>query len=165
MKFKQFALCESGAITTDWVFISAGIVAMGMATTAVVTAGTENISRDIAQATANDTLGHAMSNWTQGTEGSAGSGGGFGSLSLLHWSSEVELVDRVASMLSSRYNGSHQAYYDTAMGNINAGRFVAEEIDVIGAVTASAEAAGVTIDTGTNQSYAELHAAYLAGSL
>jgi hypothetical protein len=43
----NFIRDESGAITVDWVVMSAGIVGLGIAVTAVVSGGVENLSGDI----------------------------------------------------------------------------------------------------------------------
>ena len=44
---------ESGAVTVDWVVLSAGVVGLGLATLAVASGGVENLSGDIAQDLAN----------------------------------------------------------------------------------------------------------------
>lgn len=47
MSIKTFLKDESGAITVDWVVMTAGLVGLGLATTAVVSGGTEAASGDI----------------------------------------------------------------------------------------------------------------------
>ncbi len=54
--FCTFIKDESGAITVDWVVISAGIVGMGIAVTAVVSGGIESLSR----ATAGELTGYEI---------------------------------------------------------------------------------------------------------
>ena len=44
---KNFAKSESGAVTVDWVVLTAAIVGLGLAVMAVVYSGVENLSRDI----------------------------------------------------------------------------------------------------------------------
>ena len=44
----QFAQSESGAVTVDWVVLTAAIVGLGLATVGVVSAGMESLSNDIA---------------------------------------------------------------------------------------------------------------------
>ncbi|MAN14911.1 pilus assembly protein [Alterinioella nitratireducens] len=44
---KNFAKSESGAVTVDWVVLTAAIVGLGLAVMAVVSSGVENLSRDI----------------------------------------------------------------------------------------------------------------------
>ncbi len=47
--FKSFLASESGAVTVDWVVLTAAIVGLGLAVMAVVSGGVENLSTDIAQ--------------------------------------------------------------------------------------------------------------------
>ena len=44
---KNFAKSESGAVTVDWVVLTAAIVGLGLAVMAVVSSGVENLSEDI----------------------------------------------------------------------------------------------------------------------
>ncbi len=50
---KTFAHSESGAVTVDWVVLTAALVGLGLAVMAVVSGGVENLSTDIAQELAN----------------------------------------------------------------------------------------------------------------
>ncbi|WP_109669820.1 hypothetical protein [Roseicyclus mahoneyensis] len=50
---KTFAKSESGAVTVDWVVLTAALVGLGLAVMAVVSGGVENLSTDIAQELAN----------------------------------------------------------------------------------------------------------------
>lgn len=50
MRIKSFIDDDSGAITVDWVVMTGGLVGLGLATTAVVSGGTEAASRDISGA-------------------------------------------------------------------------------------------------------------------
>ena len=43
---KNFAKSESGAVTVDWVVLTAAIVGLGLAVMAVVSAGVEDLSGD-----------------------------------------------------------------------------------------------------------------------
>ena len=45
---KKFAADDSGAITVDWVVLTAAIAGMGLAVLLVVTVGVEDMSTDIA---------------------------------------------------------------------------------------------------------------------
>jgi Flp pilus assembly pilin Flp len=45
--FKNFAANESGAVTVDWVVLTAAIVGLGLAVMAVVSGGIEDLSDDI----------------------------------------------------------------------------------------------------------------------
>lgn len=47
MLMKSFLASESGAITVDWVVLTAGVVGLGLATTAVVSSGIEDLSGEI----------------------------------------------------------------------------------------------------------------------
>lgn len=49
MTFAAFLKDQSGAVTVDWVVLTSAIVGLGMATTAVVSGGVENLSTDTAQ--------------------------------------------------------------------------------------------------------------------
>ena len=44
---KRFASDESGAVTVDWVVITAAIVGLGIAVLATVTGGVSNVAEDI----------------------------------------------------------------------------------------------------------------------
>ena len=44
---QNFAKSESGAVTVDWVVLTAALVGLGLAVMAVVSGGVENLSQDI----------------------------------------------------------------------------------------------------------------------
>jgi len=44
---KSFAASESGAVTVDWVVLTAALVGLGLAVMAVVSGGIEDLSTDI----------------------------------------------------------------------------------------------------------------------
>lgn len=44
---KNFITSESGAVTVDWVVLTAAIVGLGLAVTAVVSQGVENLGTEI----------------------------------------------------------------------------------------------------------------------
>ncbi|GAB5448823.1 hypothetical protein [Gymnodinialimonas sp.] len=44
---KHFASNESGAVTVDWVVLTAALVGLGLAVMAVVSGGVENLAGDI----------------------------------------------------------------------------------------------------------------------
>lgn len=50
---KNFASNESGAVTVDWVVLTAALVGLGLAVMAVVSSGVENLSTDIRNELAN----------------------------------------------------------------------------------------------------------------
>ncbi|MCB1362148.1 MAG: pilus assembly protein [Rhodobacteraceae bacterium] len=46
-RLKSFALCQSGAVTVDWVVLTAALVGVGLAVTNTVADGLENLSQEI----------------------------------------------------------------------------------------------------------------------
>ena len=48
-----FAKSESGAVTVDWVVLTAALVGLGLAVMAVVSSGVENLGTDIRTSLAN----------------------------------------------------------------------------------------------------------------
>ena len=49
MNFKKFREAEDGAITVDWVVLTAAIVALGVAVLATVTSGTTSLASNLSQ--------------------------------------------------------------------------------------------------------------------
>lgn len=49
-KFSSFLSDESGAVTVDWVVLTAAIVGLGLAVMSVVSGGVEDLSGDISNA-------------------------------------------------------------------------------------------------------------------
>jgi hypothetical protein len=45
---KRFLLDDGGAVTVDWVVLTAGLVGLSLAVMSVVSSGVENLSRDVA---------------------------------------------------------------------------------------------------------------------
>ena len=63
---KNFAKSESGAVTVDWVVLTAAIVGLGLAVMSVVSGGVENISGDISTTLTNtDPLADPFDNANQ----------------------------------------------------------------------------------------------------
>ena len=54
--FKQFLISEDGAITVDWVVLTAAIVGMGIAVLASVAAGTTDLSSGLGTSLSNATV-------------------------------------------------------------------------------------------------------------
>jgi len=50
---KNFVKSESGAVTVDWVVLTAAIVGLGLAVMAVVSGGIEDLSGDISNSLTN----------------------------------------------------------------------------------------------------------------
>ena len=65
-KFNAFLSDESGAVTVDWVVLTAAIVGLGLAVMSVVSGGVENLSGDISTAlTDTDPLSDPFDNANQ----------------------------------------------------------------------------------------------------
>ncbi len=70
--FKSFISSESGAVTVDWVVLTAALVGLGLAVMAVVSGGVENLSTDIGQSLADtDPLSDPFANNTTFTDTAA----------------------------------------------------------------------------------------------
>lgn len=57
---KSFARQDSGAVTVDWVVLTAALVGLGLAVMAVVSQGVENLSGDIKTQLEVDMVGAAF---------------------------------------------------------------------------------------------------------
>ena len=66
---------ESGAVTVDWVVLTGAVVGLGLATTAVVSAGVENMSGDVAGELASVSLRDRFVSFTQSMGFDNGPGG------------------------------------------------------------------------------------------
>ena len=53
---KNFAADESGAVTVDWVVLTAAIVGLGLAVMSVVSGGTEDLTQRISDKMTNQTI-------------------------------------------------------------------------------------------------------------
>lgn len=63
---KSFASNESGAVTVDWVVLTAALVGLGLAVMSVVSGGVENLSGDISTSLTNvDPLSDPFANANQ----------------------------------------------------------------------------------------------------
>ena len=47
IKIRNFAFDEAGAVTVDWVVLTAGLVSLGLAAMSVISDGTEDLSGDV----------------------------------------------------------------------------------------------------------------------
>ena len=54
--FKNFIASESGAVTVDWVVLTAALVGLGLAVMAMVSGGIEDLSDDINDGLAGQTI-------------------------------------------------------------------------------------------------------------
>ncbi len=163
MTMQSFLQSEDGAITVDWVVLTAGLVGLGLATAAVVSDGTEDLSGDTSATLASVDSG-SLYDWTSGSAMINSGWGNLGIFSPRQSASGAESY--VASVLASN-GGDYQAAYNQLYQQALAMTYAdGESIDDFGAFEAMAAANGVTIDTGDNMTYAEMHAIYTAnGSL
>jgi hypothetical protein len=155
MKISRFAADESGAVTVDWVVLSAGIVGLGLATIAVASSGVENLTGDIRNALANMELAQ------QAAAAAAVEAFGF-----LHFAGQSEADQEVARVLSTLYGNDPQAYYNaiqnaiTAFAQMNHAQGMAYEIDVLNSLQSYAAANGIALDTSNGMTLEQAHAAY-----
>lgn len=56
MEHRNFAQQDSGAVTVDWVVLTAGLVGLGLATLAVVSAGVQDTAQDVEDQLSNDII-------------------------------------------------------------------------------------------------------------
>jgi hypothetical protein len=155
MRIATFAASESGAVTVDWVVLTAGVVGLGLATIAVASGGIENLSTDIRNQLASIQPGSGFDGW--GSNGNEP----VQLPQLNEWSDPVEMMQEYID----HANGDIQAAYDLLFQGavneafnpyINSGN----EIDALGAFEAYAAANNLQYDSGTNPSYAQLHNTY-----
>lgn len=57
--FKAFTKDESGAVTVDWVVLTAAIVGLGMVVMTTVGGGLENLSGSVASSLTDSTVGYS----------------------------------------------------------------------------------------------------------
>lgn len=160
---KLFLVDDSGAVTVDWVVLTAGIVGLGLATMAVVSAGVEDLSTDTSTQLASVTP-DSMYDWSSGT---LMVNSGWGDLSIFSPIQSASGAESYAASVLAGQDGDYQAAYDQLYQQALDMTYAdGESIDDFGAFEALAASNGVQLDTGDNMNYAEMHAAYLAnGSL
>lgn len=78
----KFITAETGAVTVDWVVLTASVVGLGLATMAVVSAGVEDLSGDVETQLSDNTIISARfaSGGPGGFSDLAGCGGGVGAI-------------------------------------------------------------------------------------
>ena len=160
---ERFLTSEDGAITVDWVVLTAALAGLGLAVMVVVTGGVEDLSQDTATELASLDPG-SLYDWT-----SAGPliNTGWGDLDIFSPIQSASGAESyVASVLAS-HGGDYQAAYDQLYQQVLDMTYAdGESIDDFGAFEAMAAANGASIDTGSNMTYSEMHAIYDAnGSL
>ncbi|MEM7471928.1 MAG: pilus assembly protein [Pseudomonadota bacterium] len=62
LSFNSFVRDESGAVTVDWVILTAGVVSLALAAVGVITDGTENYSGDIENKLEEDLISTSFGN-------------------------------------------------------------------------------------------------------
>jgi len=163
MHVKRFFESENGAVTVDWVVLTAGLVGLGLATMAVVSGGVADLSEETSVELAS-VEPSSMYDWVSGT---AMTNSGWGDLGIFSPIQSASGAESYAASVLAANGGDYQAAYDQLYQQALDMTYAdGESVDDFGAFEAMAAAAGATIDTGDNMSYAELHAAYSAnGSL
>ncbi|CTQ48416.1 hypothetical protein [Jannaschia donghaensis] len=53
MSLRSFIVSESGAVTVDWVVLTAALVGLALAVTSVVSGGIEDLAKDISRVLSN----------------------------------------------------------------------------------------------------------------
>jgi hypothetical protein len=159
MRFQHYLKSENGAVTVDWVVLTAAIVGLGLAVMAVVSGGVADLSGDVNVELASVEPG-SMYDWTSGGTSLSSLWGDLGIFSPTQSATQAESY--AASVLADN-GGDYQAAYDQLYQQaLDMTYAQGESIDDFGAFEALAAANGVTIDTDDNMTYAELHAAYTA---
>jgi hypothetical protein len=155
MRIATFAASESGAVTVDWVVLTAGVVGLGFATISVASGGIENLSTDIRNHLASIQPGSGFE------EPGLNVSQQINLPQLNEWSDPVEMMqsylDNANGDVQAAYNSLFQdAQYEAQNPNMNSGN----EIDALGAFEAHAAANNLQYDSGTNPGYAQLHNTY-----
>lgn len=146
-RLKTFAAGESGAVTVDWVILTAGLVGLGLATMTVVSAGVEDVSGDTGDALTDfeiassfaelvDYSGHSLVGPSHNEAWRTGETARFGAMS------DTDLM--------AAYNAS----YGIATGGVYP--HAQHETDRIGVMEQEMAARGMTIPNG-NMPYTALH--------
>ena len=143
----RFMRCDSGAVAVDMAVIMAGVVGLGIATTAVVITGVEDVS------------GYIDVQLTDMIDGQVD----LASYSLLSGSSteswRAVLQERVSRFNDNRLNRVYTSTYRRATnGSVNRR---ARQIDRLGVIEAEMVARDMDFPDG-NQRFADLHAAWIA---
>lgn len=155
MGFRTFFEDDSGAVTVDWVVLTAGMVGLGLATIAVASGGIENLSGDIGQELANIDVGGQFSDWI-----STG-GQGWGDFALLN---TLGFDQAHFEEYATRFGTDEAAIlnqYDTAYRGLVDGNWIdqGDAIDAFGAAEAALIEYGYELPDGY-PSYEELYNQY-----
>ncbi len=159
MIVKHFIQSENGAVTVDWVVLTAGLVGLGLAVMAVVSGGVEDLSNETSTELASMEP-DSMYDWSTG---GALADSGWGDLGIFSPVQSATGAESYAASVLEANGGDYQAAYDQLYQQaLDMTYAQGESIDDFGAFEAMAAASGATIDTGDNMNYAEMHAAYTA---
>ncbi|MBF9035114.1 hypothetical protein HKCCE2091_12785 [Rhodobacterales bacterium HKCCE2091] len=159
MSVPSFLKSESGAVTVDWVVLTAAIVGLGLAVMTVVTTGVADLSDDTATEIASLDPG-SMYDWMGST---AMVNSGWGSLSIFSPRQSQAGAESYAASVLAGHNGDYQAAYDQLYQQAQNMTYAdGESVDDFGAFEAMAAANNVSLQTGNNLTYAEMHARYEA---
>ncbi len=163
MTIKTFIHSESGAITVDWVVLTGALVGLGLAATAVVIQGTEDLSNDTSTQLASVDIG-SIHGWANS---SAMVNSGWGDLAIFSPRQSASGAESYVAGILASHGGDYQAAYDQLYQQALDMTYAdGESIDDFGAFEAMAAANGVSLNTGNNMTYAEMHAIYeSSGSL
>lgn len=155
---QDFLNSESGAVTVDWVVLTASIVGLGLAVMAVASGGVEDLSRDIDGQLRTDHI-------TTSFGGNEAFASGWGNFDLMNqFGRDQDWWDDWAANGNGKFPGDDNAAvlarYEAAYAGFhegNDGWTPTEAIDGIGAAEAEMVARGMEIPEG-NQTYADLYA-------
>lgn len=78
MRVVDFLAADSGAVTVDWTVLTAGLAGLGIATTAVISAGVENQSGELSGELAGQSIRTRFANLISGEDFENGAGGWMG---------------------------------------------------------------------------------------
>jgi len=163
MRIERFFESDDGAVTVDWVVLTAGLAALGLATMAVVSGGVGDLS-DETSAELASVEPSSMYDWVSDT---ALVNSGWGDLGIFSSIQSAAGAESYAASVLAANGGDYQAAYDQLYQQALDMTYAnGESVDDFGAFEAMAAAAGVSLDTAGDMTYAEMHAAYTAnGSL
>ncbi len=163
MPFQHFLQSEDGAVVVDWVVLTAAAVGLGLAAMAVVSGGVEDLSGEIQTELASIDPG-TLFDWGANT---ASAFGAWGDLEIFSPRQSAEQAESYVAAILASNGGDYQAAYDQLYQQALDMTYAdGESIDDLGAFEALAAENGVTLETGDNMTYGELHTIYDAnGSL
>lgn len=163
--FLSFAKSEAGAVTVDWVVLTAALVGLGMATMAVVSGGVGDVSGDVDTQLTDQEISTSFDEALAGLSLTADT--------LTSWHHNEAWYDAVTAAYSdpadwtpAELTAQHQAMADIILaanpGDIASGHYH-NAIDHMGALEIGMAAQGIAVpDSGINYETARTN--YLAGN-